>query len=126
MSRVIAVLSAIALLLSLTAIYSVMAFTVATRTREIGLRVALGAERHRVNAAILRRPQSQVCAGLVAGGIQVAVTFVALFETAPTGTEAVLIAAYAVLMMGVCLLACIVPTRRALGVEPARALAASG
>jgi ABC-type lipoprotein release transport system permease subunit len=52
----------------------------------------------------------------------VAVTFLGLFESVPTGTEAALIAAYCVLMMGVCLLACVVPTRRALRVEPACAL----
>jgi hypothetical protein len=126
LSRVLAVLSAIALLLSLTAIYSVTAFIVSTRTREIGLRVALGADRRRVIAAILRRPLAQVGLGIVAGGFLVALTFLGIFESVPSGTEAALIAAYAVLMMGVCLLACIVPTRRALRVEPARALAVDG
>jgi predicted permease len=122
LSRVLTVLSAIALLLSLTAIYAVMAYTVSTRTREIGLRVALGADRRRVIATILRRPVAQVGVGIVAGGILVAVTFLGLFNSMPTGTEAALITAYCVLMMGVCLLACAVPTRRALRVEPARAL----
>jgi ABC-type antimicrobial peptide transport system permease subunit len=122
LSRSLAVLSAIALLLSLTAIYAVMSYTVSTRTREIGLRVALGADRRRVIAVILRRPLAQVGFGIVIGGILVAVTFLGLFESMPTGTEVALIAAYCVLMMGVCLLACVVPTRRALRVEPARAL----
>jgi putative ABC transport system permease protein len=126
LSRVVAVLSAIALLLSLTAIYSVTAFTVSTRTREIGLRVALGADRRRVITVILRRPLTQVGLGIVAGGILVPFTFVGVFESVPTGTEAVLMAAYAMLMMGVCLLACIVPTRRALRIQPARALAVDG
>ena len=122
LSRALAVLSAIALLLSLTAIYAVMAYTVSTRTREIGLRVALGADRRRLIAVILRRPLAQVGGGIAIGGFLVAVIFLAVFESMPTATEAALIAAYCVLMMGVCLLACVVPTRRALRIEPARAL----
>jgi putative ABC transport system permease protein len=124
LSRSLAVLSAIALLLSLTAIYAVMAYTVSTRTREIGLRVTLGADRRRVIAVILRRPLMQVGIGIGIGGILVAMWFLALFESMPTGTEVGLMAAYCVLMMGVCLLACVVPTRRALRIEPACALTA--
>jgi predicted permease len=123
LSRALAALSAIALLLSLTAIYAVMAYTVSTRTREIGLRVALGADRRGLIAVILRRPLTQVGGGVAIGGFLVAVIFVAVLESMPTATEAALIAAYCVLMMGVCLLACVAPTRRALRIEPARALA---
>ena len=122
LSRALAVLSAIALLLSLTAIYAVMAYTVSTRTREIGLRVTLGANRLGVIAVILRRPLAQVGGGIAIGGILVAVVFLMVFGSMPTATEGALIAAYCVLMMGVCLLACVVPTRRALRIEPARAL----
>lgn len=122
LSQSLAGLSAIALLLSLTAIYSVMAFIVSTRTREIGLRVALGADRRRVIAVILQRPLRQVGVGIAIGGVLVATTFLTVFGSAPTGTEAALIAAYCTVMMGVCLLACVVPTRRALRIEPARAL----
>jgi predicted permease len=122
LSRALAVASAVALLLSLTAIYAVMVYTVSTRTREIGLRVALGADRHRVIAVILRRPLSQVGGGIVVGGILVTVVFLMVFESMPTASEAALIAAYCALMMGVCLLACVVPTRRALRIEPARVL----
>jgi putative ABC transport system permease protein len=122
MSRVLAVLSAIALLLSLTAIYSVMSFTVSRRTQEIGVRVALGADRRRVIGTIVRRPLAQVGIGTVAGAILVVLAFVGPFESTPTAVEAASIAAYALLMMGVCLLACVVPARRALRVEPAGAL----
>jgi predicted permease len=122
MSRVLAVLSAIALLLSLTTIYSVLAFTVARRTREIGIRVTLGADRRRVLGTILRRPVAQVSLGIALGMVLVALIFAGLNESAPTATEAALIVVYSMLMMGVCLLAGVVPTRRALAVEPADVL----
>ena len=84
LSRSLAVLSAIALLLSLTGIYAVMASTVSTRTREIGLRVALGADRRRrVVAVVLRRLLTQVGSGIIVGGILVAATFLGLFESMP-------------------------------------------
>jgi putative ABC transport system permease protein len=124
LSRLLAVLSVMALLLSLSAIYAVMAFTVTRRTREIGLRVALGADPRRVIGEIIRRPLQQVAVGVLFGAGLVTLTFTGLFGSTPTAMEVALIAAYSVLMMGVCLLACIVPTRRALRVEPASALAA--
>lgn len=117
-------LSALALLLSLTAIYSVIAFSVSGRTREIGVRVALGAGRSQVVRVILRRPLSQIGIGIAAGAVLVALAFVGLFESTPTMTESVVIAAYALIMMGVCQLACVVPVRRALRVDPAVVLRA--
>jgi putative ABC transport system permease protein len=81
--------------------------------------MTLGADRRRVIAVILRRPLAQVGGGIAVGGILVAVVFLMVFGSMPTATEAGLIAAYCVLMMGVCLLACLVPTRRALRIEPA-------
>ncbi len=122
LSRVLAILSAIALLLSLTAIYSVTSFTVSRRTQEIGIRVVLGADRRRVIGTVLRQQLPQVGLGNVVGGILVAVMFTGLFEGTPTAVEMGSIAAYAIAMMGVCLLACVVPVRRALRVEPASAL----
>jgi predicted permease len=121
-SRVLAILSAIGLLLSLTAIYAVTSFTVSRRTREIGVRVALGADRRRVIGTTLRRPFAQVGVGVLVGGVLVQLMFAALFESRPTAVETASIAAYAMLMMGVCLLACVVPVRRALRIEPASAL----
>jgi putative ABC transport system permease protein len=133
--RITSVLTGIALLLSLAGIYAVLSFTVARRTREIGVRVALGASRRRIVTAIFRRPLIQVGAGVVAGGVLVGLMTVVLSARPDSGTaglavaaraftlgQAGQIAAFAILMMGVCLLACIVPTRRALGIEPTEAL----
>jgi len=131
--RLTVVLAAIALLLSLAGIYAVLSFTVARRTREIGVRVALGASRRRVVTAIFRRPLIQVGLGVAAGTVLIAIGTIAasgwapdrgidLSKTGMSAGQAALLLAYALLMLGVCLLACIVPTRRALGVEPTEAL----
>ena len=122
--RITMVLTAIALLLSLAGIYAVLSFTVARRTREIGVRVALGASRPRVVAAIFRRPLIQVVLGVVAGGGLIAVGAFLLAEKGLSLSQWALLAGYAALMLAVCLLACIVPTHRALRVEPTEALRA--
>jgi len=125
--RVTVMMTAVALLLSLSGIYAVLSFIVARRTREIGVRVALGASRWRVIGAIFRRPLSQVGLGVLAGGVLIAIA--GSIETEMPGLsgelsprQVAILLAYAALMLAVCLLACVVPTRRALGVEPTVAL----
>ncbi len=128
---VTAVMSSIALLLSLAGLYAVMSFTVARRTREIGVRVALGGSRLSILAAIFRRPLIQMGMGVLAG-ISVIAMLTALYPYSDgpgageaDGLSAAAIAmqiGYAALMLGVCLLACVVPARRALDVEPTVAL----
>jgi ABC-type antimicrobial peptide transport system permease subunit len=130
--RVTILMTAVALLLSLSGIYAVLSFIVARRTREIGVRVALGASRRRVVAAIFRRPLSQVGLGVLAGGALIAVVASLAYTTEFPGADGLsaglsleqvaLLLAHASLMLGVCLLACVVPTRRALAVEPSIAL----
>jgi predicted permease len=126
MSRLLAVLSGLALLLSLTAIYSVLAFTVTQRTREIGVRVALGANRWRVVSPIVGRPLVQIGLGIGVGGGLVALTFIGLMESIPTPLESGMIAAYALFMLTVCVSACVVPIRRALRLQPSQVLRADG
>ena len=125
------VMSSVALLLSLAGIYSVMAFMVARRTREIGVRVALGGSRRRILMAIFRRPLIQMGLGVLAGiSIIVAATVMYPYSDGPGAGEAggltaaavMMQAGYAALMFGVCMLACVVPTRRALNIEPTVAL----
>ncbi len=126
-------LTGVALLLSLAGIYAVLAYIVARRTREIGVRVALGASARRVITSIFRRPLTQVTLGVVGGVIVISVAAIAVqhteqFRTAtPRGLtlgDIALLSCYAVLMLGVCALACVVPTLRALRVQPTEALRA--
>ena len=120
--RLTLVVSAVALLLSLSGIYAVMAFTVSRRTREIGIRVALGSDRRRIVTTIFRRPMIQVVAGILVGTVFVAALFALGRGGLPTAAQFAKIAVYGAAMTLVCLLACVVPTRRALGVEPTDAL----
>jgi len=121
--RATAGLTALALLLSLAGIYAVLSFTVARRTREIGVRIALGASPERVVGAIFRRPLRQVALGVSIGGMVIgAIAFG--FSGALSLLNVALLVAYVALMFGVCMLACAVPTRRALSVEPTVALRA--
>jgi putative ABC transport system permease protein len=114
--------TAVVLSLSLAGIYAIMSFTVSQRTREIGIRVALGADRRRLLLSIFARPLSRFAAGVVTG---VGLMVIVLGGTASL-QQAGIVLAFTAVMMGVCLLACIVPTRRALRIEPTEALRAEG
>lgn len=127
--RITVVLSGVALILSLAGIYAVLSFTVARRTREIGVRVALGASRQRVVAATFRRPLLQVTGGIVVGTAIVFTAAWLLRFTEFPGSEKdltvqgmAMIVGYGIVMLGVCMLGCVVPTRRALRIEPTIAL----
>ena len=131
--RIIIGLTAVALLLSLSGIYAVLAYTVARRTREIGVRVALGAGPRRVITSIFRRPLIQVSLGVIGGSVIIALAAIGVQNTTHfSGTEIggitlgdiPLLLGYAILMFGVCTLACVVPTLRALRVQPTEALRA--
>ena len=121
---IITAMSAVALFLSLAGIYAVMSFTVARRTREIGVRVALGARPARVITAIFRSPFIQVVAGVALGCLLLGALVWALTQGRATMRDSVLLLAWGTGMAAVCGLACIGPTLRALRVEPAEALSA--
>ena len=132
-TRIIIGLTAVALVLSLAGIYAVLAYIVARRTREIGVRVALGASARRVITSIFRRPLTQVTLGVITGAVLIGFAATAVANTTQfegTGIggmtlgDVPLLVGYAILMLGVCALACLVPTRRALRVQPTEALRA--
>jgi hypothetical protein len=125
----ITTVTGLTLLLTLAGIYAVMSFRVSRRTREIGVRVALGAHAVRIVPQILGRPLAHVSVGLVVGtGLSALLLFNLSFgpdvNIGFTPARAVAIGVYAALMTCVCATACIVPTRRALAVEPTEALRA--
>lgn len=116
--------AAMSLLLAVMGIYGVLSFAVAQRTGEIGIRMALGAERGRVLALVLRDAGLLAMCGLVAGmAAALALTRVLrnmLFEVTPT--DPLTYAAIA-LVLGVAVLAASwVPARRAARVDPVIAL----
>ena len=129
--RIIIGLTIVAVVLSLSGIYAVLSYTVARRTREIGVRVALGSSARRVITSIFRRPLIQVTIGVIAGSVLIAVASIAVGNTTQfSGTgiggftvgDIALLTGYAILMLGVCMLACVVPTARVLRVQPTEAL----
>jgi putative ABC transport system permease protein len=113
-------ISFIVLLLSATGIHSLMSFTVARRTREIGIRAALGASPGRIVAGIFSRAFLQVGAGVLAGS-----GLAALLGIGSTRDVLLLLAADGV-MLAAGLVACAVPLRRALRIDPTEALRSEG
>jgi len=118
------IFSAIALVLATAGIYGVMAYFVTQRTREIGVRIALGAQWGDVLKLILRSGMSLVFLGLTIGlGGALALTRLMttlLFEVSPT--DPITFGAVALCVILATLLACYVPARRATKVDPLIAL----
>jgi putative ABC transport system permease protein len=120
----LALFGLLGLVIAAVGIYGVMAYLVAQRTNEIGVRMALGATRGNVVAMVLRRAGVMLSAGLALGGLIAwyasAAVRTFLFQTEPNdvGTMA---AALAVLTAAG-LLASAVPARRAASVDPLIAL----
>jgi putative ABC transport system permease protein len=117
-------LAGTALLLAAVGIYGVMSFTVAQRTREIGVRMALGAARGRVLADVLREGMGTVLAGALLGSAGAYFVGRAM-QTTVAGIEpmnATVLAGVACALVGSALGACLVPARRAASVDPMVAL----
>jgi putative ABC transport system permease protein len=116
--------SAIALALAVLGIYGVMAYVVVGRTREIGLRMALGAMPGDVLGLFLGQGARVALAGVVAGVVaSLALTHLMrslLFQV--SATDPVTFAAVVVLLSGTALLACYIPARSAMGLDPVSTL----
>jgi len=119
-----ATFAAVALLLAAIGIYGVMSFVVAQRTHEVGLRMALGADRTRVVALIMKDGMKTALLGTTLGGVGAYVVGrtmqgmwfgVGVFDAGR-------FAAVAATLIGAALLACWVPARRAATVDPLVAL----
>ncbi len=118
------VFGGIALLLAVVGVYGVMAYAVERRTREIGIRLALGADRRDVFALVARHGVMQTAVSVLLGlGLSVGAGRVLssmLFSVSPADPVSLVVAA--VLLSGAALVACYVPARRAMRVSPLTAL----
>ena len=114
----------VALLLATTGVFSVMAYSVSQRTREIGMRVALGARPQDVLTMILSQGLRPILVGLVVGLLgSLAVTrTIASLLFGVTATDPLTFVAVALLLLLAALLACYIPARRAAKVDPMVAL----
>ena len=123
-SMLLGLFAAVATGLAAVGIYGVMAYAVEQRTREIGIRMALGARGLHVLQLIFRQALAVIAGGLVLGLVGAAglTRFISSeiweVKTKDTGTFAGL----AVLLAAIALLACLAPTRRAVRVDPMDAL----
>jgi putative ABC transport system permease protein len=118
------VFACLALLLALVGIYGVISYSVAQRTREIAVRVALGARGRDVLRLVLRHGMLLALAGVVVGTAG-ALALTRLMSRLLFGVSAADPAVYglvALLLLAVALLACLAPARRATKIEPVAAL----
>jgi putative ABC transport system permease protein len=127
----ILLVSTIALVLSLAGVYAVTSFTVSRRTREIAVRVALGAQVSNVVTTVFRGPFFQVAMGVAVGCLMMgALVALSMRDSAvDVGTvtrHTALLLGYGTIMMGICALACIGPLLRVFRVEPTDVLRDDG
>ena len=116
----------LALVIAAIGLYSLMAYVVAERRHEVGIRMALGAGRGDILRLVVGRGVGPVAVGLAAGGLLAAAVAPRvsglLFEV--SSLDPVTYAAAAAALLGMALLACALPARRAAFVDPARVLRA--
>jgi ABC-type antimicrobial peptide transport system permease subunit len=124
MATMSAIFGVLATALAIVGLYGVMAYTVARRTREIGIRMALGARGADVGWLVMRETLTIAIAG-AAAGLPVAWWLSRFVESQLYGVtpmDRTSIAAAVVALGGAALVAGLAPTRRAVKVEPMRAL----
>jgi putative ABC transport system permease protein len=119
-----AVLAGLALILALTGVYGVISYSVARRTHEVGIRMALGAQHHQVMRLFVRQGMKLIAMGLVTGllGSLILTRMMSslLFGVSTTDKTTFGLVAIGLLVVG--LLACYIPARRATKVDPLVAL----
>jgi putative ABC transport system permease protein len=116
----------LAIVVAALGLYSVLAYDVSRRMRELGIRVALGASRGDIRRMVVRRALRVAVIGTVAGLFLVIIAGPVvrplLFQTSPR--EPVSLVFAAAVLFGISLMAAVVPTRRAAKVDPILALRA--
>ena len=118
------VFGAVALFLAAIGLYAVMAFSVGQRTREVGVRMALGAQRSDVIGLVLRQGVVQMAIGMTVGlafaaGVSQLLQVI-LFKVEPR--DPVIFAGVFLVLGGAAALACLLPARRATKIDPIIAL----
>ncbi len=116
--------SAVALVLAVVGIYGVISYSVAQRTREFGLRMALGAQRAEVLSLVLKRGMLLGLIGVIVGlaGALSLTRFLSGLLFGVTPTDPITFGAVSLLLAAIAFLASYIPARRATKVDPMEAL----
>lgn len=120
----VTVFSVAALFLAAVGLYGVLAFFVSQRRREIGVRIALGAQRANILTLVIRQGLKLVAAGLLTG-IALALVLTRFFESSlygVTGTDSVTLALASLILGLTATFACLLPALRAVRINPITAL----
>jgi len=125
-AMLIAAFAALALILAAVGVFGLISYSVTQRTREIGIRVALGASPRQVLLAVVREGLTLAVAGIAVGlvGAALATRALSAFLFGVGTTDPVTFSAVALLLLVVALAASYIPSRRALKVDPVVALRA--
>jgi putative ABC transport system permease protein len=123
-ARLLSVFGGLALLLAVIGIYGVLSFSISRRTREMGIRLALGADTHRVFLLVVRDGMALVAIGILIGlgGGLAAARAIASSLRGVSATDLPTFALTIALLSAVALVACALPARRAIRVDPITAL----
>jgi putative ABC transport system permease protein len=123
-TTLLSIFAGVALVLTIVGLYGVMSYSVAQRTNEIGIRLALGAQSRDVVLMIVKQGSRLILLGLVFGllGAFALTRFIASLLFGVTAKDPLTFAAVALLLAIVTLLACYVPAWRATKVDPMDAL----
>jgi putative ABC transport system permease protein len=117
------IFAGLALALAATGLYSVVSYIVGQRTREIGVRMALGAQRWDVVRAVMQGIVFTVAAGLAAGFVLCMALNRTLLEIVESSaSNPITLVGGAGVMLAAAVLACILPARRAASIQPMQAL----
>jgi putative ABC transport system permease protein len=116
--------STMALGLSILGLYAMLAFYVARRVKEIGIRLAVGAAPHRIITLVLKRGMILVATGLALGlgGAGILTRFLQAHLYRVEATDPATFGVVCLGLASVAFVACLIPARRAAGGDPARAL----
>jgi putative ABC transport system permease protein len=118
-----AVFSLLGLVLAATGLYSVVSYSVNQRKQEVGIRMALGAQRLDIVRLVLRSVAATVGVGMVVGlAVSVGLNKMVSHWVQSSSRDPLTLLAVALILSGIALLACVLPARRAATLDPVKAL----